>query len=128
MVHQNIFVMKVLNIVEGSSSYKQISDEAFERIIISECLSAVVTLADEGMRGAAMMNTMMEGLCAEFSHQVAFFYNNPETSKLTEMYGLYDTAAVFFFANGILQDHQIGLIPKNKLREKIKNFITLISS
>jgi hypothetical protein len=120
--------MKVLTAVDESSLYKQISDEAFERLIIEEGISAIVTLADEGMRGAAMMNTMMEGLCKEFSHQVAFFYINPETSKLTEMYGLYDTAAVFFFANGMLQDHQIGLISKNKLREKIKNFITLLSS
>lgn len=116
-----------INVVEVSHLYSQISDEAFERLILKDCISAIITLADERMRGAAMMNTMMEGLCAEFKHQVAFFYINPETSKLTEMYGLYDTAAVFFFANGVLQDHQIGLIPKNKLREKIKNFIEMLS-
>lgn len=115
--------MKVLSILKGSTPYQEISDEAFEQLIIKEGMSAIVTLTHDRMRGAAMMNAMMEGLCLEYKDRMVFFYINPESSKLTELYGLYDTAAIFFFANGALQDHQIGLTAKNKLREKVEKFI-----
>lgn len=119
--------MQVPQILENPPLYKEISDESFEQQVIEKCIPAIIALASGRMRGGAMMNAMMEGLASEYSDRVAFFYINPEKSNLPARYGLHDTAAIFFFAKGVLQDYQIGLTSKNKVREKVEAFIHNLS-
>lgn len=122
----NILPMSALHALDNPIMYNQLTDEEFEQLIIGQGIAAVVTITTHQMRGAAMMHAIMEGLAKEYQEQMNFFYLAPDSNKVIEKHGLYDTAAIFFFCNGEVKDHQIGLVAKNKLRAKIDQFIATV--
>jgi len=102
----------------------EVTDENFEQMILKSDRLALLDFGAEWCAPCKKVHAMLSELLSEWDDKIVIGELNISSSpKTAERYGVWNIPQVLFFKNGQHIETIVGVLPKAKLVEKIKNHL-----
>lgn len=101
-----------------------LNNENFDEQVLKNSLPVLVEFGADWCGSCHILAPVLEELSNDFNGEIQIAWLDvDENQQLKSRYGIFELPTFLFFKNGEIFDHIIGVVPKNKIREKISNVL-----
>ena len=102
--------------------YVELTDENFQKEVLESNQPILVTIAATWCGSCHIMASIIEQLTADYEGKLRIGWLDIDTNKqVTREYSMQERPILLFYKDGKIKDHIVGIVPKQKIENKLKN-------